>query len=50
MTEDLGVKIVDKEKVYWERLKENVDKEIENAKNSIIINEHILELIKEKLK
>jgi len=50
MKEDLGIKVVDKDKVYWENLKTNIENQLEEAKNSIIVNEHILLLVKKKLK
>lgn len=50
MSEDLGIKVVEKEKVFWENLKEKVESDNSNMKNSIEINDHIKKLIETKLK
>ena len=50
MSEDLGIKVVEKEKVFWENLKEKVESDNLNMKNSIEINDHIMKLVETKLK
>lgn len=48
---ELGLKIaVDKDEAFWEEVRKKCETSIDNGKNEIVINEHILKLAQEKLK
>ncbi len=50
MAEDLGIKLVDKELVFWETERENLEKAIDNGAKTIEIQKHLLKFVEKKLK
>lgn len=50
MKEDLGIKVIGKDKVFWQNLKEKLEKDTEDFTNSIEINNFLMKLVEKKLK
>ena len=46
---DLGIKIATKEAAWWIRVKENIEKAIENNENELKMNKYILPFVEKQI-
>lgn len=47
--EDLGIKILPKKDAFWERVKKAAEQDMEDARNSILLNEELVKVADQKL-
>ena len=48
--EKIGLKVVSETELFWTKMKEGAELEIKAAHNSILLNEEIAKMAKEKIK